>query len=92
MIGDPPAAPRSGTCSMPPRSSATWRRSASSSSASSTSPRSDPGGDGQQPRLARQALLIEYLRDVGKHFTVPYMLAKDLGSLDRGLSFTEFAT
>jgi hypothetical protein len=29
---------------------------------------------------------------VGKHFTVPYMLAKDLGSLDRGLSFTEFAT
>src|SRR5262245_28906209 len=37
--------------------------------------------------------LIEYLRDVGKHFTVPYMLAKDSVQqrLERGLSFTEFA-
>jgi tyrosyl-tRNA synthetase len=37
--------------------------------------------------------LIEYLRDVGKHFTVPYMLAKDSVQqrLDRGLSFTEFS-
>ena len=37
--------------------------------------------------------LIDYLRDVGKHFTVPYMLAKDSVQqrLDRGLSFTEFS-
>jgi tyrosyl-tRNA synthetase len=37
--------------------------------------------------------LIEYLRDVGKHFTVPYMLRKDSvqARLDRGLSFTEFS-
>ena len=37
--------------------------------------------------------LLEWLRDVGKHFTVPYMLAKDSVQvrLDRGLSFTEFS-
>jgi tyrosyl-tRNA synthetase len=37
--------------------------------------------------------LIGFLRDVGKHFTVPYMLAKDSVQtrLDRGLSFTEFS-
>ena len=37
--------------------------------------------------------LIDYLRDVGKHFTVPYMLAKESVQLrlDRGLSFTEFS-
>jgi len=37
--------------------------------------------------------LIEFLRDVGKHFTIPYMLAKDSVQvrLDRGLSFTEFS-
>jgi tyrosyl-tRNA synthetase len=37
--------------------------------------------------------LIEYLRDTGKHFTVPYMLAKDSVQqrLERGLSFTEFS-
>jgi len=37
--------------------------------------------------------LIEYLRDTGKHFTIPYMLAKDSVQqrLDRGLSFTEFS-
>jgi tyrosyl-tRNA synthetase len=36
--------------------------------------------------------LIDFLRDTGKHFTVPYMLAKDSVQirLDRGLSFTEF--
>jgi tyrosyl-tRNA synthetase len=39
--------------------------------------------------------LIEFLRDVGKHFTVNYMLAKDsvsrrLGQ-EEGLSFTEFS-
>jgi tyrosyl-tRNA synthetase len=37
--------------------------------------------------------LIDFLRDTGKHFTVPYMLAKDSvqARLDRGLSFTEFS-
>jgi tyrosyl-tRNA synthetase len=37
--------------------------------------------------------LLDWLRDVGKHFTVPYMLAKDSVQLrlDRGLSFTEFS-
>ncbi len=37
--------------------------------------------------------LIEFLRDIGKHFTVPYMLAKDSVKvrLERGLSFTEFS-
>jgi tyrosyl-tRNA synthetase len=37
--------------------------------------------------------LIEFLRDIGKHFTVPYMLAKDSVQqrLDAGLSFTEFS-
>lgn len=37
--------------------------------------------------------LIDFLRDTGKHFTIPYMLAKDAVQvrLDRGLSFTEFS-
>jgi tyrosyl-tRNA synthetase len=37
--------------------------------------------------------LIDWLRDVGKHFTIPYMLAKDSVKvrLERGLSFTEFS-
>jgi tyrosyl-tRNA synthetase len=37
--------------------------------------------------------LIDFLRDVGKHFTIPYMLAKDSVQtrLERGLSFTEFS-
>ena len=37
--------------------------------------------------------LIEFLRDTGKHFTIPSMLAKDSVKvrLDRGLSFTEFS-
>jgi tyrosyl-tRNA synthetase len=37
--------------------------------------------------------LLDFLRDVGKHFTVPYMLGKDSvqGRLERGLSFTEFS-
>jgi tyrosyl-tRNA synthetase len=36
--------------------------------------------------------LIDFLRDIGKHFTVPYMLAKDSVQvrLEHGLSFTEF--
>ncbi len=42
--------------------------------------------------LARLSL-IDFLRDTGKHFTVPYMLAKDSVQtrLERGLSFTEFS-
>ena len=41
----------------------------------------------------REIGLIDWLRDVGKHFTIPYMLAKDSVTtrLDRGLSFTEFS-
>ena len=37
--------------------------------------------------------LIDFLRDTGKHFTIPSMLAKDSVKvrLDRGLSFTEFS-
>jgi tyrosyl-tRNA synthetase len=37
--------------------------------------------------------MIEFLRDVGKHFTIPYMLAKDSVQtrLDAGLSYTEFS-
>jgi len=37
--------------------------------------------------------LIQFLRDIGKHFTVPYMLAKDSVQvrLESGLSFTEFS-
>ncbi len=37
--------------------------------------------------------MIEFLREVGKHFTIPYMLAKDSVQvrLDRGLSYTEFS-
>src|SRR5207342_3675212 len=37
--------------------------------------------------------LIEFLRDTGKHFTIPYMLAKDSVQvrLERVLSFTEFS-
>ncbi len=37
--------------------------------------------------------VIDYLRDIGKHFTVPYMLAKDSvqARLSAGMSFTEFS-
>lgn len=37
--------------------------------------------------------LIEFLRDVGKHFSVNYMLAKDSVSsrIEQGISFTEFS-
>src|SRR5205085_9745898 len=37
--------------------------------------------------------LLDFLRDVGKHFTIPYMLSKDSVQtrLERGLSFTEFS-
>jgi tyrosyl-tRNA synthetase len=42
--------------------------------------------------LARMSV-IDFLRDVGKHFTVPYMLAKDSvqARLAAGMSFTEFS-
>jgi tyrosyl-tRNA synthetase len=37
--------------------------------------------------------LLDFLRDVGKHFTVPYMLAKDSvqARMSKGISFTEFS-
>ena len=37
--------------------------------------------------------LIDFLRDTGKHFTIPYMLDKESVKvrLERGLSFTEFS-
>jgi tyrosyl-tRNA synthetase len=37
--------------------------------------------------------MLQFLRDVGKHFTIPYMLAKDSVQtrLAAGLSFTEFS-
>ena len=40
-----------------------------------------------------EVTMLDFLREVGKHFTVPYMLAKDSVSarLDSGLSFTEFS-
>lgn len=36
---------------------------------------------------------IDFLRDIGRHFTIPYMLAKDTVKLrlDSGISFTEFS-
>jgi tyrosyl-tRNA synthetase len=58
--------------------------------------------DFEGPRGARMANnldwlegihLLDFLRDVGKHFTIPYMLAKDSVQLrlEGGLSFTEFS-
>jgi len=40
-----------------------------------------------------QLSLVDFLRDTGKHFTIPYMLDKDSVQvrLARGLSFTEFS-
>ena len=37
--------------------------------------------------------LLDFLRDVGKHFTIPYMLDKDSvqARIGKGLSFTEFS-
>jgi tyrosyl-tRNA synthetase len=44
-------------------------------------------------RWLQDIRLIDWLRDVGKHFTIPYMLAKDSVQvrLEGGLSFTEFS-
>lgn len=41
----------------------------------------------------RPLLLMEFLRDTGKHFTVNYMLQKESvqSRMDSGISFTEFA-
>ncbi|HEU4671622.1 MAG TPA: tyrosine--tRNA ligase [Candidatus Limnocylindrales bacterium] len=41
----------------------------------------------------RDVGVLDFLRDVGKHFTVPYMLGKESVQLrlERGLSFTEFS-
>ena len=37
--------------------------------------------------------LLDFLRDIGKHFSVPYMLSKDSVQqrLASGMSFTEFS-
>ena len=57
-------------------------------------------GDGDNAFLARNNYewlsklnIIEFLRDVGKHFTVNYMLAKESVSsrIEQGISFTEFS-
>lgn len=41
----------------------------------------------------RPLLLMEFLRDTGKHFTVNYMLQKEsvMARMESGISFTEFA-
>jgi len=44
----------------------------------------------------RPLLMVDFLRDVGKHFTVNWMMAKDsvrarLEDRDQGISYTEFA-
>lgn len=56
--------------------------------------------EGENAAVARQNYdwlsklnIIEFLRDVGKHFTVNYMLAKESVSsrIEQGISFTEFS-
>lgn len=41
----------------------------------------------------REIRMVDFLRDVGKHFSVNYMLAKDTvqSRLDTGISYTEFS-
>jgi len=44
----------------------------------------------------RELTLVDFLRDIGKHFTVNYMMAKDsvqsrIGREETGISFTEFS-
>ena len=48
---------------------------------------------GQQLRLDRQPVDIDFLRDIGKHFPVNRMLARDVVSrrLEHGISYTEFS-
>lgn len=56
-----------------------------------------PGGNQAQMVDNREWLadwrLLDFLRDIGKHFSVPYMLAKDsvTARLGAGMSFTEFS-
>src|SRR5688500_7386679 len=56
-----------------------------------------PGGNQAQMVDNREWLadwkLLDFLRDIGKHFGVPYMLAKDSvqARLGAGMSFTEFS-
>jgi len=63
----------------------------------------DFGTEGQVPRNSalmrdnaawlRPLKAVEFMRDVGKHFTVNYMLAKDSvqSRIEGGISFTEFS-
>ena len=63
----------------------------------------DFGGAGKKPANAalmrdnaawlRPLKAVEFMRDVGKHFTVNYMLAKDSvqSRIEGGISFTEFS-
>ena len=63
----------------------------------------DFGGAGEKPANAalmrdnaawlRPLKAVEFMRDVGKHFTVNYMLAKDSvqSRIEGGISFTEFS-
>jgi tyrosyl-tRNA synthetase len=56
---------------------------------------SGPGGAAMVNNLdwLGEVSMLDFLRDVGKHFTVPYMLGKDSvqGRLAAGLSYTEFS-
>ena len=48
---------------------------------------------GQQLRLDRELSTIDFLRDIGKHFPVNRMLARDVVKcrLEAGISYTEFS-
>ena len=75
--------------------SATSRHPAPARRSSSTSS-GDRAPAAQQRRLAEPALDLEFLRDVGKHFTVNEMLAKEsvksrLERPEQGISYTEFS-
>ena len=55
--------------------------------------RRQPGPDRQQPGLDRTADVLDFLRDIGKHFPVNRMLARDVvrTRLEEGISYTEFS-
>ncbi len=79
MIGDP-SGPLGGAQPARPRDARgeRRRRSAASSSGSSTSRRARRGAVMvNNLDWLGELSLIDFLRDTGKHFTVPYMLAKD---------------
>ena len=71
----------------------TRRASARSSSGSSTSRARARRGCATTPSGCTSLRLVEFLRDMGKHFTVNYMLQKESvrSRMDAGISFTEFA-